>query len=253
VLNTLIVEDNPLFREFLSAYLQPLFGFLSLQKAASAVEARAKIDAEKPDLVIMDLALGDGSGLSLTRHIRAAEIDAVVIVLTSHDLPEYRDAALRSGADFFMSKSAVNLDAIVSVAEGILESRFKAMVVSDDPAFRRRMGDFLSRKCPGRAIIAGVAGAEEALRIAGVLKPALVVVQSAPYKPGENNLCDDLRAESLHAPMALVSVDAAAEAPPAQCRADFRMPSDAAFGRAMESVIQIIQSLLPAVDDRPSA
>jgi two-component system OmpR family response regulator len=116
----LIVEDNLRFSETLRGALQAQFPSLRLAQAASVREALCSIESMQPDLIISDLGLPDGSGLGLTRSIRAAGIQSAIIILTSHDLPEYREAALSSGADHFMTKGAVSITDIFSVIRSIL-------------------------------------------------------------------------------------------------------------------------------------
>jgi DNA-binding response OmpR family regulator len=118
MLKILIVEDNPGFAELLQAALQERFGFPVL-KAASVREALASAEGAPPDLLFVDLRLPDGNGLQLTRRLRAAGIDALICMLTSHDLPEYREAALRSGADHFLVKGSSGIRDIF----GIVQSR----------------------------------------------------------------------------------------------------------------------------------
>ncbi len=121
----LIVEDNRSFSEALSAGLQADFPDLTLMKAAGIREALAEVDSMQPDLIFVDMRLPDGNGLDFTRSVRAAGIKSVIIILTSHDLPEYREAALRSGADYFMSKGSVDAHKIFALVESILASRFE--------------------------------------------------------------------------------------------------------------------------------
>lgn len=121
-LKILIVEDNRSFREALSTSLQAQFQNLSVTTAARVKEARAKIQSMRPDLIFVDMRLPDGNGLDFTRSIRAEGNKSVIIVLTSHDLPEYREAAFSSGADHFMSKGSVGINDIFAVVESILAS-----------------------------------------------------------------------------------------------------------------------------------
>ena len=124
MIKALIVEDNRYFSEALRAVLQAHFPFLVLMKAAGVQEALAKVDSVQPDLIFTDMRLPDGNGLDFTRSIRAAGNEAAIIVLTSHDLPEYREAAFGSGADHFLSKGSIDISDIFGVVESILASRF---------------------------------------------------------------------------------------------------------------------------------
>jgi DNA-binding NarL/FixJ family response regulator len=119
----LIVEDNRSFREALGASLQAHFPNLNVTAVARVTEARAKVQSMQPDLMFVDMRLPDGNGLDFTSSMRAAGNKFVIIILTSHDLPEYREAASRSGADHFMTKGSVDLNHIFAVVESILASR----------------------------------------------------------------------------------------------------------------------------------
>ena len=121
----LIVEDNRSFSDALGAGLQADFPDVTLVNAAGIQEALATVDSMQPDLIFVDMRLPDGNGLDFTRSIRAAGFKSVIIILTSHDLPEYREAALGSGADYFMAKGSVEVHKIFAIVESILASRIK--------------------------------------------------------------------------------------------------------------------------------
>jgi DNA-binding NarL/FixJ family response regulator len=127
----LIVEDNRRFGEGLRAALQAHFPRLMLEQAAGVQEALGKIDTLQPDLIVSDMRLPDGNGLELTRTIRAAGIESVIIVLTSHDLPEYREAALGSGANHFMTKGSVSITDIFGIIGSILASRLSTVACAE--------------------------------------------------------------------------------------------------------------------------
>lgn len=120
----LIVEDNRSLGEALSTSLQAHFQNLTLTTATRVQEARAKVQSMQPDMIFVDMRLPDGDGLDFTRSIRAAGNKSAIVILTSHDLPEYREAAFRSGADHFMAKGSVDINDIFAVVESILASRF---------------------------------------------------------------------------------------------------------------------------------
>jgi DNA-binding NarL/FixJ family response regulator len=119
----LIVEDNQSLREALSTSLQAHFQNLTLATAKRVEEARATIQSMQPDLIFVDMRLPDGHGLDFIGSIRANGNKSAIIVLTSHDLPEYREAASRSGADHFMVKGSVDIDDIFGIVESIMAAR----------------------------------------------------------------------------------------------------------------------------------
>jgi CheY-like chemotaxis protein len=102
----LIVEDDPLFRQILKEILASRFPSISIKEAAHGVEALRKLDMNGLDLVFMDIKLPGMNGLELTKRIKESYPGIPVIILTNHDTPQYREAALECGADYFISKAA---------------------------------------------------------------------------------------------------------------------------------------------------
>ncbi len=112
---TLIVEDSDMFRETFRDALCRKFPAMYIEDAKDGTEALRKIGTFKPGLIFMDIRLPGKSGLELTREIKADHPDIAVIILTDYDLPEYRTAAHRGGADDFIPKGALNLSEIAAV------------------------------------------------------------------------------------------------------------------------------------------
>ena len=118
---TLIVEDNVSFRQTLLEILAARFPFMSIEEAGDGDEALQKVDLFLPDLVFMDIKLPGENGLQLTQKIKAKHSEIVIIVLTSYDFPEYREAAFQYGANHFMVKGLSTNEEILALVESILE------------------------------------------------------------------------------------------------------------------------------------
>jgi DNA-binding NarL/FixJ family response regulator len=118
---TLIVEDNDSFRQVLKDLLQRHFPFLVLQEASGIREAQEKLGRCKAELVFMDIKLPDGNGLQLTETFKHACPQTAVIILTSYDYPEYREAAAQSGANHFISKEAVGEQGFLETIQSTLD------------------------------------------------------------------------------------------------------------------------------------
>ena len=103
---TLIVEDNPLFRRTILDILKNQFPSMILEEAADGKTALRKIEEGMPDLIFMDIKLTGENGLHLTEHIKKKHPDVIVAILTSYDWPEYREAAFKFGANYFIMKSS---------------------------------------------------------------------------------------------------------------------------------------------------
>jgi DNA-binding NarL/FixJ family response regulator len=118
----LVVEDSTIFRTLLKETLQSRFPSMEILEAADGEGARQQITAHPPDLIFMDIKLPGENGLDLTAKIKAEYPHVIVIVLTSYDTPEYREAAAKSKADHFLAKGSSSREGILALVESILRS-----------------------------------------------------------------------------------------------------------------------------------
>ena len=117
----LIVEDNPTLRSILKGILTARFPMVAVEVAANAEEALSEFNKTNPLLIFMDIRLPDESGLEIARRIKEINPQIKIVILTSFDNPEYREAAFRNGASFFLSKGDVRIDDIASLVSSTLK------------------------------------------------------------------------------------------------------------------------------------
>ena len=115
----LIVEDNAPFRQSLREMLCEQFPTMRVEEAEDGEDALDKLETLSPHLVFMDIKLPGQSGLEVTRTIKARYPEVKVIILTSYDLPEYREAASQYGADYFLSKGSSSRDEILALVDTV--------------------------------------------------------------------------------------------------------------------------------------
>ena len=90
-------------------------------EAGSVAEALARVPAVRPDVVVLDMRLPDGSGADLCRSLRRRLPGLPCLVLTSYSEPEAREAAIRAGATGFLLKQVRGpalVSAVRTVASG---------------------------------------------------------------------------------------------------------------------------------------
>jgi DNA-binding NarL/FixJ family response regulator len=116
---TLIVEDNATFRQMLKEILVTRFPNMEIAEEPDGGELFSKIDALHPNIVFMDIRLPGENGLELAKKIKVNHPEIIVIILTSYDLPEYRQAARLSKADHFVTKDSPTQD-FLALVESIL-------------------------------------------------------------------------------------------------------------------------------------
>ena len=121
----MLVEDNAGFRESLRKILSYRYPIMQLIEAKDGKEAITETDRHSPDLVFMDIQLPDKSGLELTSQIKSRYPDTIVVVLSNFDVPEYQEAAYRSGASYFISKDAC-MGEFLSLIERIMTNEMKS-------------------------------------------------------------------------------------------------------------------------------
>ena len=121
--NILIVEDSTFFRRLLKEMLLSRYPKLNISEALNAEEALRKINGFTPDLIFVDIRLSGESGLDFTRKIKSTHPNIPVIILTSYDLPEYREAAKKYQADQFLSKGTTTNEDILEMVKSILTKR----------------------------------------------------------------------------------------------------------------------------------
>ena len=115
----LIVDDNAPFRQSLREMLREQFSTMGVDEAEDGEDALDKIETLSPHLVFMDIKLPGQNGLEVTREIKARYPGVRVIILTSYDLPEYREAAENYGADYFLSKGSSSREEIIALVDRI--------------------------------------------------------------------------------------------------------------------------------------
>ncbi len=120
MLKILLVEDNKNYREAFKEYLSLNFPQVAIEEAADGKQSLEMLELFQPALIFMDINLLGESGLHLTKKIKAKYPNANVVILTSHDLPEYREAAIRFGASDFLVKGSSDDGRVVSLVKSHL-------------------------------------------------------------------------------------------------------------------------------------
>jgi DNA-binding NarL/FixJ family response regulator len=113
----LTVEDHPLMREGIAAWINhdP-----TLEVCGEATTVSEALDAAKtlhPDLVLCDITLGDKNGLDFVRDLQQTDPDLPVVMLSMHDESVYALRALRAGARGYLMKRTGGSEIIGAIKE----------------------------------------------------------------------------------------------------------------------------------------
>ena len=121
MITVLIADDQPVVRQGFELFLAGSPDIEVLGHAHSGTHAVQQVSELRPDVVLMDIRMPNGDGLTATREILARFDGVRVIVVTTFDLDEYVFAALDIGASGFLLKDTDPEElaaAVVTVAGG---------------------------------------------------------------------------------------------------------------------------------------
>src|SRR4051812_2016146 len=108
----LLVDDHALIRQGLRRAFEQTDDFEVVAEAGSLAEGMALDRQHTPDVLIIDVNLGDGSGIDLVRHVRAQREMAGLVVCTMYDDDDNLLAALEAGASGLILKQAPTEDVV---------------------------------------------------------------------------------------------------------------------------------------------
>ncbi|MFN8389449.1 MAG: response regulator transcription factor [Bdellovibrionota bacterium] len=122
-LNILLIDDDVFVRQALRVILRGAFPDAVITEGESLEEGLSLLGTSTWSLVVLDLALGSQSGLSIIHQAALSQLPVPILVLSSQKDPSAAIAAIRAGARGFLTKteaaeSARLVDAIQKVLSG---------------------------------------------------------------------------------------------------------------------------------------
>jgi two-component system response regulator DevR len=139
----LVVDDHEVVRQGLVALLDRRPGFQVVAQAGSVAEAIDQARLHRPDIVVMDVRLPDGSGVEACREIRSEMPETKVIMLTSFPDDEAVLSAIVAGASGYLLKQIRARD-LVAALEAV--GRGESLL---DPAVTERVLERVRRMAAG--------------------------------------------------------------------------------------------------------
>ena len=121
MIKVLVADDHPVVRDGLRALFAEYPSIELIGEAATGREAIKAAVIDRPDVIIMDLAMPDTDGFSATAEISRVAPEVAVLVLTMSDDDVTMTKAMRAGARGYLLKGATKeeiLRAVTAVADG---------------------------------------------------------------------------------------------------------------------------------------
>lgn len=119
----LLVDDHELIRQGLVLAFERDTGMTVVGQAGTVAHALTAYDTLRPDVVVTDLQLPDGSGLDIVRHARQASQTVGIVTLTMHVGDDQIFAALEAGASAFVGKDTRATDVVTAAQHAVTAPR----------------------------------------------------------------------------------------------------------------------------------
>ncbi|MGZ4131661.1 MAG: response regulator transcription factor [Actinomycetota bacterium] len=114
-LRVMLVDDHEIVRDGIRAMLDPEDDIVVTTEASSVRDAIDEADRTRPDVIVMDVRLTDGSGIEATREIRAKHPATRVLMLTSFADDEALFASIMAGASGYVLKQVKSGDLLRAI------------------------------------------------------------------------------------------------------------------------------------------
>ena len=115
VKKVLIADDNALFRSHVIEILNMEPDIEIVGEARNGWETIEKVRSFKPDLVLLDVRMPRMNGIEVTRQLKKEIPKLKIIILTLHNLLEYKNAAKSCGADAFILKLCMDKELLPAI------------------------------------------------------------------------------------------------------------------------------------------
>lgn len=128
MITLLLVDDDPLIHDTLAAILPAEYRVVGAQTAPQAL---ALVEAERPDVVLMDVALGAADGIEVVRQVNTRPDAPPVVMISAHDDVELVVEAMRAGAVDYLIKP-LELDKLRGTMRQAVEARRRPAAAAID-------------------------------------------------------------------------------------------------------------------------
>lgn len=106
----LVVDDQEPFRDAVAAVIGVTDGFVLIGSAVDGETSLVEVGRHRPDLVLMDVHLPGINGIEATRRIRAQAGAPAVVLVSTYELGDLGEDALRCGAEAYLAKADFGAD-----------------------------------------------------------------------------------------------------------------------------------------------
>lgn len=122
-IRVLLVDDHELIRSGLAGVFELQEDMTVCGQAGTVADAMAAVNELRPDVVVADLQLQDGTGLDIVRGVRKMSNQMGVVILTMHSGDDQIFAAMEAGASGFVGKDAPSSEVVKAARHASVSPR----------------------------------------------------------------------------------------------------------------------------------
>src|SRR5690606_15926646 len=151
MIRVIVVDDHEIVRKGIIAYLQTDPEINVIGQASSGNDGAQLILKEKPDVVLMDLMMDNGTGIDATKQVMQEYPSCKIIILTSYYDDQQVFPALEAGAFSYILKTS-SADEIVSAikkaanGENVIEPKVASKMMTSFRGEKRKLHDELTER-----------------------------------------------------------------------------------------------------------
>lgn len=111
----LLLDDYALLRDALCLRLREAAGVQLLTHAGETTDAARRLEAQKPDVVVLDMWLPGMAGLPAIQEVKRRAPGCKILVLSVHEAEQYMQAAFRAGADGYALRNTSTAEIVLGI------------------------------------------------------------------------------------------------------------------------------------------
>lgn len=151
MIRVIVVDDHQVVRKGIIAYLQTDEEIDVIGEASSGNDGAALILKEKPDVVLMDLMMENGTGVDATKRILKSDPSIKIIILTSYYDDEQVFPAIEAGAFSYLLKTSSATDILAAIkkaamGENVIEPKVAGKMLSSFRTEEKKLHDDLTER-----------------------------------------------------------------------------------------------------------
>lgn len=121
-MRVLLADDNPTIMDYVRGMLQADYQIIGAVADGNSV--CAEVERLEPDLIVLDISMGEYSGIEIARQLREQGYVGEIVFLTVHEDPDFVSAAIGAGGRGYVIKSRMNVDLGLAVKSALSHQIF---------------------------------------------------------------------------------------------------------------------------------